>query len=194
MNQDWNDPTEADLMTRVAGKDCAAFEQLYDRYAPLAFGVAMRLLGDRTQAEDAVQGAFWRAWQRADTFDSRKAGVRAWLVSIVHHHAIDVLRHRQRLPPPVEIDATLDGAHDLLDAHANVAETVWHKLRGQHMRAILSGLPTAQRQVLELAYFEGLTHQQIALKLKEPLGTVHTRARLGLGRLRGCLDGELAGG
>jgi RNA polymerase sigma-70 factor (ECF subfamily) len=187
-----NDPSDTELAARMAQRDRMAFEILYDRYAPRAFGLIVRLLGDRTVGEDVLQECFWRAWQRAATFDPARASFSSWLLSIAHHSAIDELRRRRvrSQPNDVELDATEDGeSRDLLDDETDVAENAWSNLVSGNVQIAMKQLPDAQRRVIELAYFGGFTRQEIAEKLNEPLGTVHTRARLGLLKLKELLAG-----
>lgn len=180
-------PSAEELMARVARRDASALEQLYDEYSGAALGLALRMLGDRTVAEEVVQESFWRVWRRAETFEPDRRFL-TWLFSIVHHLAIDELRKRRGRASSVELDADPDQAWDLPDEGMNVEETAWSNVAGEQVRAAMARLPQAQRTVIELAYFEGLTHQEIADRLNEPLGTVHTRARLGLLKLAEILN------
>jgi len=182
--------SDAELAARVARRDRAAFALIYDRYAAKAFGLVLRLLGDRAVSEDVLQEAFWRVWQRADTFDASRASFSSWLLSITHHCAIDELRRRRTRTKPddIELDAPDDGeTRDVADPETDVSESAWAGLVRDHVRQAIIQLPDAQRRVIELAYFGGLTRQEIAAQLKEPLGTVHTRARLGLSKLKELL-------
>ena len=185
-----NEPSDAELAARMARRDRSAFSLVYDRYSSRAFGLVLRLLGDRAVSEDVLQEAFWRAWQRAETFDAARASFSAWLLSIAHHCAIDEMR-RQRTrtkPTDIELDATEDGeTRDVVDPESDVSESAWSNLVSDHVRLAITQLPDAQRRVIELAYFGGFTRQEIATQLKEPLGTVHTRARLGLTKLKELL-------
>lgn len=184
-----SDPTDALLMGRVARQDRAAFEMLYDRHAGMALGLAIRILGERAAAEEVLQDVFWRIWQRASTFDFAQGSFGAWLLGIVRNRCIDELRKRRgrQTALTVEIDAQADYAQDLRDTQTDVSEAVWHNLRSEQVRTTLAALPDSQRIVLEMAYFENLTRQEIAERLGEPLGTVHTRARLGLIKLKDLL-------
>lgn len=185
-----SEPSDVELAARMAQRDRAAFEQLYDRYAGKAFGLVLRLINDRTVAEEVLQESFWRAWQRASTFDANRASFGSWLMSIAHHSAIDELR-RQRSrthPGTVELDAPEDGeSREVADPQMDVTESAWANMVSDHVRTAMTQLPEAQRTVIELAYFGGFTRQEIAAQLQEPLGTVHTRARLGLIKLKELL-------
>jgi RNA polymerase sigma-70 factor, ECF subfamily len=172
------------LVTGVAQRDKHALETLYDRYASSALGLAMKIIGERNVAEEIVQEAFWRVWKRADTYQPGRGQFGAWLFGIIHNLAIDELRRRQVQPAATSLDLKDENAVDIPDSRIDVEEAVQQQITGAQVRAALTGLPEPQRRVIELAYFEGLTHQEIADKLGEPVGTIHTRSRLGLQKLR----------
>lgn len=177
--------SDGELLARVVSGDDLALGTLYDRYSRLALGLAYRMLGDRGQAEDVVQEAFLSVWRRAATFDSRRGSARGWLMSIVHNAAIDRRRGRfRRQQDEVDID---DHAWRL------TSDDVWNdvsrRLDREQVRRALAAIPAEQRQTLELAYFGGLTQAEIAERTGEPLGTVKSRARLGLRRLEALLRG-----
>jgi len=182
-----NPATDAELMARVAARDKRALEDLYDRYAAAAMGLALRMLGERNAAEEIVQEAYWRVWKRSSTFELQRGQFPAWLFGIVHNLAIDELRRRKVRPNTVSTDADDEAVMDLPDPAMDVPETAFQSVTGEQVRWALGSLPDAQRNVIELAYFEGLTHQEIAARLNEPIGTIHTRARLGLLKLRELL-------
>lgn len=182
-----DDLTDEQLMTQAANGDPAALEALYDRYASAVMGLAMKIIGDRATAEEVVQETFWRAWRSADSFRAGRGPFPGWLFGIARNLAIDLWRRRKTRPQPA-----LDGDGDpqierLPDPESDVAEMAWLSVKQTQVRAALAGLPDAQRQVIELAYFNGLTRQEIAEATGEPLGTIHTRARLGLQKLRESL-------
>lgn len=177
--------TDGELLARIAARDDSALGVLYDRYGGLAFGLAYRVLRDRGQAEDIVQEAFLSVWRRAATFDARKGSARGWLMSIVHNAAIDRRRGRFRHQQD-EVDIE-DHAWRLADD--DVWEDVSRRLDREQVRQALAQIPNEQRETLELAYFGGLTQAEIAEQTGEPLGTVKSRARLGLRRLEGLLRG-----
>jgi len=175
--------TDSALMTRIGERDDEALSVFYDRYSGLAFGLAYRMLRDRGQAEDVVQEAFLSVWRRASTFDARKGSPRGWLMSVVHNAAIDRRRGRFRHQQD-EVDIE-DHAWRLADD--DVWDDVSRTLDREQVRAALAEIPKEQRETLELAYFGGLTQAEIAEQTGEPLGTVKSRARLGLRRLEGML-------
>ena len=175
---------DLELIQAVVRQDPAALMALYDRYGRLSFALAYRILGDPGAAEEAVQDAFMLVWRRAATFDpSRGSGVRAWLTTIVHHRAIDLLRKRSGKPrdqtPLDEVEAVLATP----EPWGEVAE----RLDRDRVRAAVATLPTDQQTAIELAYFDGLSHREIADRTGLPLGTVKGRVRLGLRKLHGLL-------
>lgn len=172
------------LMARVARHDSRALHLLYKRYAPMALGLAAKILGDRQSGEEVVQEAFWRVWKRAKTFRKTRGQFAPWLLSIVHNLAVDELRKRSVRPPLASTDLEDQEAREIPDGRADVAATAFSNIAGEQVRAAMALLPEPQRNVLELAYFQGLTHQAISERLGEPLGTVHTRSRLAIMKLR----------
>lgn len=179
--------SDAELMARVAQRDKRALEELYKQYAAAALGLALKMLGERNAAEEIVQEAFWRVWKRATTFELGRGQFTAWLFGIVHNLAIDEMRRRRVRPNTISTDTEEDALLELPDTEMDVAETAFAHVKGEQVRLALNKLPDAQRSVIELAYFEGLTHQEIAARLNEPIGTIHTRARLALQKLRELL-------
>ena len=173
-------PEDNELIQAVARRDSHALMQLYDRYNRLCFAVAYRIVNDPSQAEEVVQDAFLQVWNRATTFDLARGGnLRGWLLTIVHHRAIDFRRrnHDRQVG-----QTTLEDVEHLLstpDAWQDVAAT----LTREQVRAAIDTLPPEQRRVIRLAYFEGLSHGEIAERESAPLGTVKGRIRLGLKKL-----------
>ena len=179
--------TDEQLVARTVRGDATAFEVLYDRYAPTVMGLALRIVGDRALAEEVVQETFWRMWQNAVSFQVQRGAFAGWLLGITRNLAIDLCRRRSVRP-----QVLLDPADELTlermpDQSADVAEAAWTAIKHRQVYAALTDLPTEQRRVIELAYFGGLTRQEIAAKTGEPLGTIHTRARLALKKLRAAL-------
>jgi RNA polymerase sigma-70 factor, ECF subfamily len=178
---------DAELIARIAKRDPAAFEQVYDRYAGRALGFALRMIAEQAVAEEIVQEAFWRIWRRATSFDARRGSFPTWLLGIVHHLFIDELRRRRGQTPLSGDDLDSDMVGNLASGAPETPEQVWDAMQSAQIRQALAQLPEAQRSVIELAYFEGYTHLEIAAKLEEPIGTIHTRARLALLKLRTSL-------
>lgn len=175
---------------RMSRLDRAAFEQIYDRYAGKAPGICIRLLGDCLVDKDVLQESFWRAWQKADSFDTACASFTTWLFSIVHHSAIDKLRKRRSrdgVSKMIELDANTDEAHTIPDPHPSVMTTVMANIQDEHMHTALAQLPESHHSIITLAYYGGYNRQEIAAHLGQPLGTIYTRARLGLSKLRDLL-------
>jgi RNA polymerase sigma-70 factor (ECF subfamily) len=158
-------------------------EVLYDRLGRQAFGLAYRILGDGPSAEDVVQEAFLTLWRQADRVDSARGKLSSFVLTIVHHKAIDALRAKRGLIAkqlPIEVgDIEKSGSH--------VDERVLASLSRDEVRQALAAVPDDQRRAIEMAYYEGLTHVEIAEALSLPLGTVKSRLRLGLDKMRTTL-------
>lgn len=172
------DTSDADLLLACAGGRADALSTLYDRHGILAFTIAYRMLGDRESAEDAVQESFLSLWLYAGRYQLGRSAVRSWLLRIVRQRCIDQFRHRQILPP-IAPDADVL-AHP---AETDVAHEALQNVEVETVRQALAALPPAQRQSIEMAYFDGLTQSEIAEHLGVPLGTVKGRIRLGLKHL-----------
>lgn len=178
------------LIREVARADREAFGRLYDRFAPLVFAFALRVLGRRAEAEDLLQEVWLQVWRQAGTYRQDRGSPEAWITTITRSRAIDRLRSIRRREQTVV--STQDPPES---AAAGVAQSPSQESDARlTVRGVLTELPAAQRVVLELAYYEGLTQTEIAARLGEPLGTVKTRIRTGLERLRGLLAGPAAGG
>ena len=179
---DEDGPTDAELIQRVARRDSGAFELLYHRYVRSVFGLALRRLGDRMRAEDAVQETFAAIWRSAKTYRPDRGPGAPWLYAVARNAIVDRARGRQEppgeLPEAVSPEATPD-------ERAETAYVSWRVHRA------LSDLPTNERDVLELAYYGGLSQSEVADFLGIPLGTVKTRTRAGLHRLADLLEGDL---
>ncbi len=174
----------AELIARIARGDQSAFSQFYDAHAGLAFGLIRRIVRDKEAAEEVLQEVFWQVWREAASFDPARGGPEAWLVMRAKTRAIDKLRSMRRreqtFVAPVD-EGSAPGADPRADDPAVAAAD------RSLVEGALGRLPDAQRRVIELAFFGGLTQTEIAARLGEPIGTVKTRARLGLERLRGLL-------
>jgi RNA polymerase sigma-70 factor (ECF subfamily) len=170
--------TDSDLIGLVGNGDGPALMTLYDRYNRQAFGLAFRILGDASTAEEVVQDAFLALWRNAKSFDTSRGGVKSWLLTIVHNRSIDRIRAARNRGDTVELEfADFAGASD------DPWDAVTDQLDGVQVRAAVAELPAEQRSAIELAYFRGLTHQEIAKQTDTPLGTVKGRLRLGLRKL-----------
>ena len=169
------------VLALVARSDDGALAELYDRYGGPAYRLALRVLRDATLAQDAVQDAFLTAWRTAPSFDPRRGGVSSWLLTLVHRRAVDVVRREDRRRA-VPLDDAPVAAGDATDETAETRE-----LR-RTVQTALEKLTPPEREALELAYYGGLSHSEIAEKLDIPLGTVKSRMFAGLARLRDVLE------
>lgn len=173
---------DEELMAHVDRKGAAAFEVLYDRHGASAYSLAYRIVGDRNAAEDVAQEAFLSIWRSNARYDRARGSVRSWVLSVVRNRAIDALRRGGGGAPKLDRD---DDA--LLEARPAAAATEDEALRretSRELRGVLAALPDEQSRVIELAYFGGFSHSEIAAMLNMPLGTVKGRMRLGLERIR----------
>jgi RNA polymerase sigma-70 factor, ECF subfamily len=171
------------LIQQVANQDREAFGQLYDRFSTLVFTLAMRMLKARSDAEDLLQEVFVQVWRQAQSYSAERGSPEAWIVNIARSRAIDKIRSIRRRERSLVLtdDPSRAESSDNVESSAAESET---RLA---MNSALANLPEAQRKVLELAYFAGLTQTEIATRLAEPLGTVKTRMRSGIQRLREML-------
>jgi RNA polymerase sigma-70 factor (ECF subfamily) len=168
----WNDP---DLLSAIRSGNTDAMAMLYDRYSSIVYAVALRVLGDTAAAEDVMQEVFMRLWRSPETFDASRGSLGPWLAVIARNRAIDVLRKRH---PETDIEDVVVSVEPDMAGEAERARAL------EKVRGALGAMPPAQRSALEMAYFEGLTHTEIAAKTGEPLGTIKTRIRAGLVALR----------
>ena len=179
-----------ELVRRMAAGELEALDILYDRYARAVYAFAVRIVGDGLLAEEILQEAYVRAWQQAERFELARGSFASWLLSITHNLAIDEVRKRQRRPQRADAVDITDVLQGEVDTTVNVAEAAEAaELRGR-IQAAMATLPEAQRRAIELAYFDGLTQREIAALLDEPLGTIKTRMRLGMQKLRDLLAAE----
>jgi RNA polymerase sigma-70 factor (ECF subfamily) len=183
------DLADEDLMQLVREGEASAFEVVFDRHGSASFSLAYRMCGRRAVAEDVVQEAFLSLWRSGARYDPMRGSVRSWVLAVVHHRAIDALRRG------VVRDGRAAAAGDFAEhvaASENTEAEVVRRDEARNVRGALQELPSEQRQVIELAYFGGFTHVQIADMLELPVGTVKGRMRLGLTKMRVAL-GEPAG-
>jgi len=169
-----------DLLQRVANGDQAAFAGLYDMLSPRAFGLILRVLVDRSQSEEVLQEVFLEIWQSASRFAPNKGQGRSWVLTIAHRRAVDRVRSAQA---STDRDVKA-GFRDIGVAHDGVAEEVELRIEGQRVSEALATLPDPQREAITLAYFGGYSQSEIAALVGAPLGTIKTRMRDGLSRLR----------
>jgi len=172
---------DEELIPLVNNDEPEAFATLYERHSRAAFSLAYRMMGERQAAEDLTQEAFIKVWRRASSYRAQKASVRTWILSIVHNRGIDQLRsHASRRRTQDKIEA----AAPTSEPSEAFAQT-WRNTQAEQVREALSTLPKEQLKILELAYFSGYTHVEIAELVGLPLGTVKGRMRLGLKKMKG---------
>ena len=164
-----------ELVSAIRSGNESAMTALYDKYSPIVYSVALRVLADSGAAEDVLQDVFMQLWRNPGAFDSSRGNLGPWLAVIARNRAIDSLRRRQ---PVTDIEDVIVSVEPDLAGDAERARAM------EKVRSALSGMPAPQRDALEMAYFEGLTHTEIAAKTGEPLGTIKTRIRAGLLALR----------
>jgi RNA polymerase sigma-70 factor (ECF subfamily) len=180
------DDADRAVLGRIADGELHALDELYERYKTMAYSIAYRITSDATLAEDVVQDAFLGAWRNAARYIEGRGSVKTWLLSIVHHRAIDAVRRRR---PTVELPEREDVPPPQLQL-PDVWGAVSANLDAETVREVLAVLSDVQREAIELAYFGGLTQVEIAERTGTPLGTVKSRMRLGLLAMRHALGGE----
>jgi len=178
------DDADRAALARISGGELAALEELYDRYKTMAYSIAYRITNDAALAEDVVQDAFLGAWRNAARYVEGRGSVKTWLLSIVHHRAIDAIRRRRPASELPDIDSALPDALTMPDVWGEVSAS----LDAASVREAMVALSDVQREAIELAYFGGLTQQEIADRTGTPLGTVKSRMRLGLLAMRRSLE------
>lgn len=182
------DLTDAELVSRVALGTAEALEVLYERYSRVVLSFAFRILGDRAGAEELLQEVFLRTWRQAANFSQAKGSFVTWLLSITHNMAIDEIRKRNRRPIRANTDDPMLMLANMRDTDTPVDERAVLSSVRDEISTALGQLPAAQRTAIEMAYFQGLTQREIAEQVGEPLGTIKTRMRLGMRKLRDLLS------
>jgi RNA polymerase sigma-70 factor, ECF subfamily len=190
MGLDLRSLADEDVMQLVRRGDARAFEVIYERHSGAAFSLAYRMMGTRSGAEDVTQDAFLSMWRSGARYDRARGSVRTWVLGIVHHRAIDALRratvHDRRR-------AGDEGIEERFEARERTDVEAARREEATTVRGALSSLPADQSQVIELAYFGGFTHTEIADMLDAPVGTIKGRMRLGLKKMRSQLgEGQVA--
>jgi RNA polymerase sigma-70 factor (ECF subfamily) len=181
-------PDSAGLMRRIASGDSAALSDLYDLSNRFVYGICLKVLRNSADAEEVTLDVYTQAWRQASRFDADRGEPLAWLLMLARSRAIDRLRSRGGVRRHEE---DLEQVRDLASPGIDPETGSSLSQRASTVRAALAGLPAEQREVIELAYFEGLTHTEIAERLAQPLGTTKSRIRLALQRLRNVIDGGL---
>ncbi len=190
MGQDLRSLADEDVMQLVRRADAQAFEVIYERHSAAAFSLAYRMMGTRAGAEDVTQDAFLSLWRSGARYDRARGSVRTWVLGIVHHRAIDALR---RATVHDKRRAGDEGIEERFEARERTDVEAARREEAGTVRGALSSLPADQSQVIELAYFGGFTHTEIADMLDAPVGTVKGRMRLGLKKMKAQLgEGQVA--
>jgi RNA polymerase sigma-70 factor (ECF subfamily) len=179
-------PDDDVLLARIARSDTGALEMLYDRYGRPVYSLARSLLRDAQAAEEVTQDVFLDIWRAAQTYDAQRGSPRTWILALAHHKSVDALRRRRSAA--MQLSETMTG--DDPDVADVVAETL-RRLEGERVRRALAVLSEEQRTALVLAYYGGYTQREIAERLQVPLGTIKTRMRDGLSRLRSTLPQDI---
>jgi RNA polymerase sigma-70 factor (ECF subfamily) len=180
--------TDADLCTMAASGDGRALEELYERYSRIVMSLALRMLLEPGAAEELTQEVFFRAWKQAGVYREGRGSYATWLLSITHNMAIDEIRKRQRRPQRALLDDPVAAVAAIVDGDRPVEDHAWVGVLREEVAGALATLPGNQRAPIELAYFRGLTQREVANTLDVPLGTIKTRMRLGMRKLREELE------
>jgi RNA polymerase sigma factor (sigma-70 family) len=183
------DIDDLELHRRLSAGDRDAFDELYRRYGAPAFGLAFRVTGQQVLAQDVVHDAFMALWRAPEAYDPARGAFRTFFLSLVHHRAVDTVRREERLRRRQDRAANLEPLA-VEDTAEGVIDTADIQVRRREVRAALETLPPEQRQVLELAYFAGMTQVQIADRIQVPIGTVKTRTLAAMRKLRRVLERE----
>ena len=185
-----SNPTgDEELIRSILEGKSNALGELYDRYGRLVYSLAFQVLGDSATAEEVSQEVFLQIWNKAGTYQAQQGKVITWLTSVARHKAIDSLRRKGARPEGHQVEFESDDESDLVDP-IGVEEQVVLSQRSLAVRRAISHLPPDQKKALAMAYFKGMTQQEVADAIGEPLGTVKTRIRLGMLKLRQFLEGE----
>lgn len=187
---DMPEVSDAELVHRVSLGDTAALETLYGRYARVVYSFAVRIVQDQPLAEEILQEVFVRTWRQADRFKTSRGSFGSWLLSITHNLAIDEIRKRQRRPQRSDAVDISDATYGLIDEATNVEEAAHASELRLQVRAAMATLPDNQREAIELAFYGGMSQREISAHLDVPLGTIKTRMRLGLKKLKAELEAD----
>ncbi|MCU1287394.1 MAG: sigma-24, subfamily [Acidobacteriales bacterium] len=172
------DSADSTLVARIRAGDETAMAQVYDRYSQIVYSVALRVLADTGSAEDVMQEIFMQLWRNPQSFDGNRGSLGAWLAVVARHRAIDHLRKRK---PETDIDDVI------VSVECNLESETERNIFLRKVRSLLGSMPPNQRKAMEMAFFEGLTHSEVAARMGEPLGTIKTRIRTGLIAMRKAL-------
>jgi RNA polymerase sigma-70 factor (ECF subfamily) len=176
--------SDEQLLANMTEGSEEALAVLFDRYAPTVMGLVLRIVHNPAVAEEIVQETFYRVWDKGEVFQEERGSFAGWLLRIARNQALDVWRREQSRPHAPEDDREIEAMNRRADSTANVAEAAWLSMRRKELQLALQQLPPEQQEIIESAYFRGMTRQEIANETGLALGTVHTRARLALQKLR----------
>ncbi|KAA3660703.1 MAG: RNA polymerase subunit sigma-70 [Chloroflexi bacterium] len=179
------------IIAQIVSGDVDAYKELYQRYASSVLGLSYRIVGNREQAEEIVQETFWRVWQNASSFNAHRGSITNWMFGIARNLSIDVIRKEKKVTMESLPDAHSEQAESSphLKADHNVPEAAWSLLQQEQVLVALAELPTEQRNVVEWIYFQGKTRREIAQEFGIPFGTINTRAKLALQKLKRAFEG-----
>ncbi len=181
-----DEPSDEALLNAIAGGEVWAMDSLYQRYSRILYSLAFRMVADHQVAEDLLQDAFLAVWRRASTYSPQTGAARSWLISILHHRTIDYLRRVRRRSTIQEAPLEELELNESI-AYPDAWDAAWQSVKSSQVRAALMKIPPEQRLVIELAYFQGWTHSEIAEGTQISLGTIKARMRLGLLHLKQIL-------
>ena len=184
---EYKEVPDRELLHHITQEEQGALEALYTRYATSVFSLAMFMLRQPPLAEEVTQDVFLNIWRKAATYKTDRGEPKAWIMSIAHHRIVDVIRSRRRTPPISE-PGEFDALERLPSAGVSIEEEVEGNFDRDRIIKALASLPEAQRQVIIFSYFEGYSQSEMAKKLRQPLGTVKTRVRLAMQKLRTNLE------
>lgn len=170
------------LVERLRARDQSALDTLYERYSKVVYAIALRIVGQPADAEDVVVDSFWQVWQQAANYDVSRGQLRTWIVTIARSRALDRLRVLRRSPLAEAEEVDVLGREVV--AADDPEQAAWLSQKSSIVRSAMAALPREQRQALELAYYHGFSQSEVAQRLGEPLGTIKTRIRLGMMKLR----------
>lgn len=179
-----NEPEDTELLAQLGAGDARALEALYDRHSGLVHALALRLLGRSEEAEEITQDVFWRLWTSPADYDPGRGSLRTWLFVVTRSRCLDRIRQTRRQAAVASPDATDPVVHEATpEEGASLAQ------RRRHVKEALGSLPAEQRHAVELCFLNGLSHSEAAIRLGEPLGTVKSRVRMGIAKLKASLEG-----
>jgi RNA polymerase sigma-70 factor, ECF subfamily len=187
-----NELSDEQLMAQVIENDMAAYKILYERYKRSVLGLSYKILGDRASAEEVMQETFWRIWNNASSFDLQRGSFPNWMFGIARNLSIDIVRRGQKVQMqtlPDQDHEHAESSPQLKDDH-NVADVALALIQHKQVQIAMNELPTEQRDVVEWIYFQGKTRRQIAQEQDIPFGTINTRARLALDKLKRVLQAQ----